>query len=631
MNRRDLLANGLSLGLALPALLAGRARAAAPASPGGAPDGSRRLHALSLLGDPALPADFAHWPWVNPAAPKGGEIALTALGSFDSFNPYILRGTAAVGLANLYDTLLKESSDEASTEYAHLAGSIEMPADGKGVTFVLRPEARWHDGKPITAEDAVWSFNTLREKGRPFYRAYWGDVASVAAEDARRITFRFATSENRELPLILGQMPVLPKHWWEGRDFARPMLDIPLGSGPYRLERFEAGRSLVYRRVEDYWARDLPTMKGTANFDTMRYEYFRDSTVALEAFKAGQIDFRTENTAKEWATAYDFPAVRRGLVKLVEIRHELPTGMQAFAMNLRRPLFQDARVRRALIEVFDFEWMNANLFYGSYARTTSYFSNSELASSGVPQGRELEILEKYRGQVPDRLFTEAYTLPVTDGSGNNREGLRRALDLLREAGWVVKDRKLVNGKGESFAFEILLNGPSFERVALPYIQTLQRLGMEPRVRTVDPAQYQVRIDAFDFDMTVGGQGQSLSPGNEQRDYWTCAKAKEQGSQNVAGICNPVVDELVELVIAAPDRAELVARTRALDRVLLWNDYMIPQWHSRTFRVAYWDKLGRPPRNPRFALALDSWWVEPSRVGAVEQGRRDAQQTNTRGR
>ena len=618
MNRRDLLATTI----ALPALLAGRARAATPAGP----DGSRRLHAVSLLGEPALPADFPHWPWVNPAAPKGGEIALTALGSFDSFNQYILRGTAAVGLANLYDTLLKESSDEASTEYAHLAGSIEMPADGKGVTFLLRPEARWHDGRPVTAEDVVWSFNTLREHGRPFYRAYWGDVASVAAEDAQRVVFRFATSENRELPLILGQMPVLPKHWWAGRDFARPTLDIPLGSGPYRLDRFEAGRSLVYRRVEDYWARDLPTMKGTANFGTMRYEYFRDSTVALEAFKAGQIDFRTENIAKEWATAYDFPAVRRGLVKLDEIRHELPTGMQAFAMNLRRPLFQDARVRRALIEVFDFEWMNANLFYGSYARTTSYFSNSELASSGVPEGRELEILETYRGQVPDRLFTEDYKLPVTDGSGNNREGLRRALDLLRQAGWTVKDRRLVNARGENFAFEILLNGPSFERVALPYMQNLQRLGMEPRVRTVDPAQYQVRMDAFDYDMTVDGQGQSLSPGNEQRDYWTCAKAKEPGSQNVAGICNPVVDALVELVIAAPDRAELVARTRALDRVLLWNDYMIPHWHSRTFRVAYWDKLGRPPRNPRFALALDSWWVEPARLGTVEQGKREAQQT-----
>ena len=627
MHRRDLLAHGLSLGLALPALTvaARRAGAATPAGRPG-PDGITRTHALSLLGEPSLPADFTHWPWVNPDAPKGGEIVLTALGSFDSFNQFILRGTAAVGLGNLYDTLLKESADEASTEYCHLAGLIEVPADGMGVTFELRPEARWHDGKPVTAEDVVWTFNALREKGRPFYRGYWADVAEAVAEGPRRAVFRFRDNTNRELALILGQMPVLPKHWWEGRDFARPTLDVPPGSGPYRLERFEAGRSLVYRRVEDYWARDLPTAKGTANFDTMRYEYFRDSTVALEAFKAGQIDFRTENVAKEWATAYDFPAVRRGLVKRDEIRHELPTGMQAFAVNLRRPLFQDARVRRALIEVFDFEWMNANLFYGTYARTTSYFSNSELASGGVPQGREREILEKYRGKVPDPLFTEEYRLPVTDGSGNNRDGLRRALDLLRQAGWAVKDRRLINARGENFAFEILLNGPSFERVALPYIQWLQRIGMEPRVRTIDPAQYQVRMDSFDYDMTIDVIGQSLSPGNEQRDFFTSAKAQESGSQNIAGISDPVVDELVELVINAPDREELVARTRALDRVLLWHDYMIPQWHSRTFRVAYWDKLGRPERNPRYNLAIDSWWIEPDRVGAVEQGKREAQQS-----
>ncbi len=610
MDRRTLLASGLAIPFLQPAGAA-------------AQQGPTRSHALSLLGDPALPAGFTHWPWVNPEAPKGGEIALTALGSFDSFNQYILRGTSAVGLGNLYDTLLKESADEASTEYCHLAAAIEQPADRMGVSFELHPAARFHDGRPVTAEDVVWTFNTLRQGGRPFYRAYWADVAEVVAEGPRRVTFRFKTNENRELALILGQMPVLPKHWWESRDFARPLLEAPLGSGPYRLERFENGRSLVYRRVPDYWARDLPTARGTANYDVMRYEYFRDSTVALEAFKAGQIDFRTENIAKEWATAYEFPAVQRGLVKRDEIRHELPTGMQAFAVNLRRPLFQDARVRRALIEVFDFEWMNANLFYGSYTRTASYFSNSELASSGVPEGRELAILQAYKGRVPDRLFTEPYRLPVTDGSGNNRDGLRRALDLLRQAGWTVRDRKLVNAEGQPFAFEILLNGPSFERVALPYVQTLQRLGMEPRIRTIDPAQYQVRIDAFDYDMTVDGQGQSLSPGNEQRDFWTSAKAQENGSQNVAGIANPVVDELVEMVIAAPDRAELVARTRALDRVLLWNDYMIPHWHSRTFRVAYWDKFGRPPRNPKYALAIDTWWVERGREGAVEQGKREA--------
>ena len=614
LNRRDLLASGFALSAAATLPAAGaRAQAAGAAT---------RTHALSLLGEPALPADFTHWPWVNPNAPKGGEIALTALGSFDSFNNAILRGTAAVGLGNLYDTLLKESADEASTEYCHLAGAIEVPADKKGVVFDLREAARWHDGRPVTAEDVVWTFNTLRQHGRPFYRAYWADVTEVVAEGPRRVVFRFKDDTNRELALILGQLPVLPRHWWEGRDFARPTLDVPLGSGPYRIERFEAGRSVVYRRVEDYWARDLPTAKGTNNFDTMRYEYFRDSTVALEAFKAGQIDFRTENIAKEWATAYDFPAVQRGLVKRDEIKHELPTGMQGFAMNLRRPLFQDARVRRAFIEVFDFEWMNANLFYGSYARTRSYFSNSELASSGLPDGREKEILERFRGKVPEQLFTEEYKLPVTDGSGNNREGLRRALDLLRQAGWTVRDRRLVNAQGQPFAFEILLNSPSFERIALPYVQVLQRLGMEPRVRTVDAAQYQVRIDAFDYDVTVEGIGQSLSPGNEQRDFFTCARVNDNGSQNVAGICDPVVDELVEMVVGAPDRAELVARTRALDRVLLWNNYLVPHYHSRTFRVAYWDKLGRPERNPRYRLALDTWWIEGGREGTVEQGKRE---------
>jgi microcin C transport system substrate-binding protein len=617
MLRRDLFGLAFGLGLTLPHLRS--ARAAAPAG------GPVRTHALSLLGEPALPPDFPHWPWVNPDAPKGGEIVLSALGSFDSFNQFILRGTPAVGLGNLYDMLLRQSYDEASTEYCHLAGAIELPADRRGVSFELREEARWHDGRPVTAEDVVWTFQTLRSHGRPFYRSYWADVTEAVAEGPRRVTFRFRTDENRELALILGQMQVLPKHWWEGRDFARPLLEPPLGSGPYRIERFEPGRGITYARVPDYWGRDLPTMRGTNNFDVMRYEYFRDATVALEAFKAGQVDFRTENIAKEWATAYDFPAVRRGLVRRDEIRHELPTGMQCFVMNLRRPLFQDARVRRALIEVFDFEWMNANLFYDSYARTTSYFSNSELASHGLPEGREREILEGFRGQVPEQVFTEEYTLPVTDGSGNNREALRRALALLREAGWTVRDRRLVNGQGQPFEFEILLNGPSFERVALPYVQWLQRLGMSPRVRTVDPAQYQVRLDAFDYDMTVEVFGQSLSPGNEQRDYWTCAKARENGSRNTAGICNPVVDTLVEMIIAAPDREELVARTRALDRVLLWNNYVVPHWHSRTFRIAYWDKFGRPPRNPRYALALDSWWVERGREGAVEQGKREQAQ------
>ena len=617
MHRRDLLA----LGAAFISLPQG-ARAANPAG-GDRPGEVVRTHAMALLGEPALPADFTHWPWVNPNAPKGGEITLTALGSFDSFNPFILRGTAAVGSTLIYDTLLSRNLDEPLSQYGHLARIIELPADRKGVTFELREGARWHDGRPITAEDVVFSFTTLRANGRPFFRSYWADVTEVVAEDARRVTYRFRTDENRELPLILGEMSILPRHYWEGRDFTRPSLDLPLGSGAYRIERFEPNRTVLLRRVADYWGRDLPTARGMSNVDTIRYEYFRDTTVAFEAFKSGQIDFRTENVARDWATGYDFPAARRGLATKQEIRHEIPTGMQAFAMNLRRPLFQDARVRRALIEVFDYEWMNTNLFYDAYTRTESYFSNSDFASRGLPEGRELEILNQYRGRVPAAVFTEEYRLPKTDGSGNNREGLRRALALLREAGWTVRDRRLVNAEGRRFEFEILLQGATFERVALPYVQWLERLGISARVRTVDPAQYQVRVDAFDYDITIDSIGQGFHPGNEQRDYWTCAKARENGSQNVAGICDPVIDELVEMVIAAPNQPELVARTRALDRILLHYNYTIPQWHSRSFRIAYWERFGRPEKTPRYGLGFPAaWWIDPARDTALAEARRN---------
>lgn len=618
MLRRDLLALGACA--ALPALPRA-ARAVVPAG-GDKPGEVVRTHALSLLTPPVLPADFAHWPWANPEAPKGGEVVLARLGSYDSFNPYILRGTPDIGIGLIYDTLLAGNPDEATAAYGHLAETIELPADRRGASYELREAARWHDGRPVTADDVVFSFNALRIQGRPFFRAYWADVAEVVAEGPRRVTFRFRSTTNRELAQILGDLPVLPKHWWEGRDFTRPSLDVPLGSGPYRLERFEPGRSAVYRRVGDYWARDLGVRRGLNNFETIRYEYFRDSTVAFEAFKAGQIDFRTENVARDWATGYDFPAARRGLVRKEEIPHEIPTGMQCFAVNLRRPMFQDARVRRALIEVFDFEWMNANLFYGAYTRTRSFFSNSDFASRGLPEGREKAILEGFRGRVPDTVFIEEYTLPVTDGSGNNRQGARRALALLRQAGWTVRDRRLVDAQGRPFEFEILLQGPTFERVALPYVQWLERIGITARVRTVDPAQYQVRIDAFDYDMTVDGQGQSFSPGNEQRDYWTSAKARENGSQNVSGIADPAIDEIVELVVAAPDYGELVARTRALDRVLLHHNFVIPHWHSRTFRIAYWDRFGKPGRNPRYGLGFpQAWWIDPARERALAEARR----------
>ncbi len=580
-----------------------------------------RSHALSLMGTAKLPPGFAHFPYANPDAPKGGEVALAAVGTFDSFNIHIVRGTAAGAVGMIYDTLMRANADEAQVAYGHLAQTVEIPADGISVSFELRPEARFHDGVPITAEDVAWTFETLMTKGRPAYRQYWAGVDKVRVDNPHRVTFLFKDNKNRELPQILGQLEVLPKHWWAGRDFSKPLTEPPLGSGPYRIESFEFGRTLVLSRVPDYWARDLGTARGLANFDRYRVEYFRNSLVALEAFKAGQIDFRQENIAKEWATAYDFPAVKRGLVKKEEFRHRLPTGMQGYVMNTRREVFADARVRHALALLFDFEWANANLFYGAYTRTTSYFSNSSLASSGIPEGAELKLLEPFRAKLPPALFTQPFTLPVTDASGNNREQLRPALALLREAGWTVRERKLVNARGEQMRFEILLNNPSFERISLPYVQWLARIGVDARVRTVDAAQYQRLMDTYDFDMAVEVFGQSESPGNEQRGYWTCASAKQEGGQNVAGICNPVVDALVEALVNAPDRPALEAAAHALDRVLLWNWYVVPHWHLRAVRAAFWDRFGHVDMPVRTGMVFDAWWVDPARAAVVDAARR----------
>lgn len=595
-------------------LLSGPALAEAPT----------RAHAVSIYGTPALPPDFAHFPYANPDAPKGGDVALAAIGSFDSFNPFIVRGTTAAGATVLWDTLLRANADEANAAYGHIAETVEIAPDRMWVAFELRQSARFHDGTPITAEDVVWTFDALRTQGRPFYRAYYADVTEAVADGPRRVVFRFRSNANRELPLILGQMPVLPKHWWQGRDFSRPLSDPPLGSGPYRVGRFEFGRTVAYERVPDYWAANLPTGRGLANFGTLRHEYFRDATVAQEAFKAGQIDFRQENIAKEWATGYDFGAVKRGLVKREEIQHRLPTGLQGFFMNTRRDVFKDRRVREAMIQVFDFEWLNRNIFYGAYTRTSSYFSNSELASSGLPQGAELALLEPHRAALPPELFTQDYKLPVTDGSGNNREGLRRALASLKEAGWEVKERKLVNRDGRQMSFELLLDSPTYERVALPYVQWVQRLGIDARVRTVDPAQYQRLTDAFDFDMIMGTIGQSEHPGNEQTEYWTCDSARQEGSQNVIGVCDPVVDALVERVVNARDYDALLAATRALDRVLLWGNYTVPQYHSRSFRLAYWDRFARVDRPVRAGFVFDAWWLDPARATATDAARRAGQ-------
>lgn len=610
MRRRELFLAGLA-GLA--------SRAIAHADE--APVPPLRTYGLALVGKPALPPGFPHFPYVNPDAPKGGEVVLANLGSFDSFNPFIVRGTAPQSVGRVWDTLLRETADELDTGYGHLASVIEVAADHSYVAFELRPEARFHDGQPVTAEDAVWTFNMLREKGRPYYRQYYADVDKAVAESASRVVFHFKTAGNRELPMILGELVVLPKHWWEGRDFTAPLTEPPLGSGPYRVGKFEFGRTLTMERVPDYWARDLPTGRGLDNFGTIRSEYFRDATVALQAFKAGQVDYRRENISKVWATEYDFPAVRKGLVKKQAFPSSLPTGMQCFVMNTRRPVFADRRVRQAMTEVFDFEWENKNLFYNLYTRTTSFFSNSDCASSGLPSEAELALLAPYRDKLPPELFTRPFTLPVTDGSGNNREGVQRALKLLEEAGLRIKDRKLLDASGNQMSFEILLDEPTFERVTLPYVQWLDHLGIAVRVRTVDPAQYQHLTDAFDFDMTINTYGESDSPGNELWDFWGSAAAKQEGSDNLAGVADPVVDALIARVVSVRTREELITAARALDRVLLWNWYVVPQWHIQSVWIAWWDRFGHTDIPVRSGVAFDSWWVDPERATRTDSARR----------
>jgi microcin C transport system substrate-binding protein len=577
-------------------------------------------YGLSLLGPPKLPADFTHFPYVNPDAPKGGTVVLAASGSFDSFNPFVVRGTAAAGIGMVWDSLLANNPDEASAMYAHLAQSVEVAPDHMSVAFTLRPEAHFNDGTPVTAEDVAWTFRTMREKGRPSFRAYYADVTDATVEGDRRVVFHFKSAANRELPMILGQLDILPEHWWKGRDFSAPLTEPPLGSGPYKVDSFDMGRTVTYRRVPDYWAANLPTGRGLHNFDVERYEYFRDPTVTFEAFKAGQVDFRVENVAKQWATGYDFPAVAQGLVKKELVEQHLPTGMQAFAMNTRRSVFHDRRVREALVQVFDFEWMNKNLFYNNYTRTESYFSNSDFASSGLPTGAELALLEPFRAKLPPELFTQPFKLPVTDGSGNNREGLKRALELMHQAGWEVRDRKLVDADGNQMSFEILLNEPAFERVGLPYVQSLQRLGIDARIRTIDSAQFQKRMDELDYDMAITTVGESESLGNEQTDYWTCLAANEPGTSNIAGVCDPVVDALVAHLVASKDHDDLLASAHALDRVLLWGWYMVPQWHLQQVRVAYWNRFGHPTVPVRTGVEFDSWWVDQALAAATDAAR-----------
>ncbi len=511
-------------------------------------------HAATLYDEaPKYPANFQHFDYVNPDAPKGGTLRQAGFGGFDSLNPFINKGVAADEINLVYDTLTRRSLDEPFSEYGLLAESIEKAPDNSWVRFTLRRQARFHDGQPVTAADVVFSFDTLMKDGAPQYRVYYADVAKAVAEDERHVRFDFRHGGNRELPLILGQLPVLPKHAWEGREFNRTSLEPPLGSGPYRVAEVQPGRSIRYERVKDWWAKDLPINRGFYNFDTLVIDYYRDNTVALEALKADQFDFWLETSAKNWATAYDTPAVHQGRLIREEIANHNPAGMQGFVFNLRRPLFQDARVREALGLLFDFEWTNRQLFYGAYTRTRSYFENSELAASGLPGADELKLLEPWRERLPAELF---------------------------------------------------------ERVLRPYKRNLASLGIELQIRRADVSQYINRLRSRDFDLVVGAFSQSNSPGNEQREYWHSSSADNPGSRNLIGLKDPAVDSLVEGLIKADSRQSLLAHTRALDRVLQWGYYVIPNWHIKTWRVARWDRFEHPKVLPLYDIGLYTWWVRP---------------------
>ena len=580
-------------------------------------------HAIAMHGEPKYAKDFISVEYISNNAEKGGAIVRSAIGSYDTFNPFTLKGSSAAGIGLLFESLTLGSSDEAFTEYGLLAKNIEWPEDRSWVSFTLRKEAEWHDGKKITSEDIIWTFNTLVEKGHPFYGYYYGDIKEVIKISEDKVKFIFATNTNKELPLIVGQLPVLPKHYWENKNFDETTLDIPLGSGPYKIKSFDAGRSITYELNENYWGfknNIVPIKVGKDNIGTIRYDYYKDRGVEREAFKSGEIDFFSENTSKEWATGYNINAVKEGLIKKELISHENPQGMQAFAFNTRKEFFKDKRIRKALAYAFDFEWTNKNLFYGAYKRTNSFYENSELASYNLPSQDELKYLNPYIDILPKEVFNSKFENPYTDGSGFIRKELQEATKLIKDAGWTLQDGKLVNSKNEPFEFEILLVSPAFERIVLPFIDNLEKLGIKATLRTVDSSQYQKRIESFDFDMVVYTFSQSLSPGNEQRNFWGSDAADTNGSRNVIGIKNEVVDSLIEKLINAKDRQDLITITRALDRVLLWNYYVIPQWHISAYRVLYWDMFDQPKEKPKYSLGFDTWWINQNKFDLINSQR-----------
>jgi microcin C transport system substrate-binding protein len=580
-------------------------------------------HGSALLDEPKYPQGFSHFDYVNPNAPKGGLVRLGALGTFDSFNIVVagVKGSPEQGLGLIYETLTTSALDEANASYGLLAESFSYPEDYSSVSFRLRPEARWHDGKPVTTDDVIFSFESLKANS-PTYAFYYANVSKAEKVGEREVKFTFDEKGNRELPQIMGQLMVLPKHWWEGtapdgrkRDVTQTTLEPPLGSGPYRLKSFDTGRNASYERVKDYWGEKINVNVGQNNFDEIRYEYYRDATVLLEAFKSDRLDFRTENSARNWAAGYDFPARQEGRVILEEFPFRATGVMQAFVLNMRRDKFKDQRVRRAFNLAFPFEELNKTIFYGLYERPSSYFYGLDLASSGLPEGQELKILESIRDKIPASVFTTPYKNPINDSPETIRNNLREADRLLKEAGWEVKNGRRVNAKGEVLSAEMLSSSPNEERVFLPYKASLDRLGIATTVRTVDDVQYTNRTRAFDFDIATGLWPQSLSPGNEQREFWGSQAATREGSRNLPGIADPGIDALIDKIIFAKDRNDLVAATKALDRVLLAHDYVVPQWTSLKQRTARWNRYSHPEAMPRYGGAAfpTIWWYDEAKA------------------
>jgi microcin C transport system substrate-binding protein len=580
-----------------------------------------------LFGDLKYPPHFKHFDYVNPEVPKGGVVRQSALGTFDNFNVAVgpAKGLIAAGADMLYDTLMVRALDEVSAEYGLLAEGASVPEDFSSATFRLRPQARWHDGKPVTPQDVIFSFEAFR-KHHPQFMADFRRVANAEQTGERDVTFRFDQPGNRELPQVVGRFQILPKHWWEGadkdgkkRDVSATTLELPLGSGAYRIKDFVAGRSVVFERVPDYWGKDLPVNVGRDNFNEIRFEYFRDTTVALEAFKADHMDWRVEPSAKNWATAYDFPAVQDKRVVLEEFPLRHLGFMQAFAFNIRRDKFKDSRVRRAFNYAFNFEEINKQIFFGEYKRITSYFQGTELASSGLPEGLELDILETVRSEVPPEVFTTPYTNPAGGSQEAMRTNLRTASQLLRDAGYDIRDQKLVDAKtGEPYTVEFLAFDPSTERFILFYKPSLEKLGITVEVRTVDDAQFENRLRQWDFDVIIATWPETLSPGNEQRSNWGSEAADQPGSHNLIGIKNAAIDKLIDRVVRAKSRAELVAATRALDRVLLHHHFVVPQWTYGKLRTARWDRFGKPHRMPDYGLTAfpTIWWWDAARAAKV---------------